>query len=38
LFVGRTADEAQEVQDKLKVAKLIPRTLHGMIGAEGRTS
>ena len=26
-----------EVQDKLKEAKLIPRTLHAMIGSEGRT-
>ena len=37
LYVGTTADEEDEVQDKLKEAKLIPRTLHAMIGAEGRT-
>ena len=32
LYVGMTADEEAEVQDKLKEAKLIPRTLHAMIG------
>ena len=32
-----TADEEGEVQDKLKEEKLIPRTLHAMIGSEGRT-
>ena len=37
LYVGTTADEEDEVQDKLKEAKLIPRTLHAMIGSEGRT-
>ena len=37
LYVGTTADEADEFQDKLKDTKLIPRTLHAMIGAEGRT-
>ena len=37
MFVGITADEQNEVQDKLKDEKLIPRTLHAMIGAEGRT-
>ena len=36
LYVGTTADEQTEVQDKLKEAKLIPRTLHAMIGSEGR--
>ena len=36
LYVGVTADEEDEVQDKLKEAKLIPRTLHAMIGYEGR--
>ena len=33
LYVGMTADEQDEIQDKLKEAKLIPRTLHAMIGA-----
>ena len=37
LYVGTTADEQDEVQDKLKEAKLIPRTLHAMIGSDGRT-
>jgi len=37
LYVGMTADEEMEVQDKLKDAKLMPRTLHAMIGARGRT-
>ncbi len=37
MYVGMTADEQDEVQDKLKEAKLIPRTLHAMIRAEGRT-
>ena len=37
LYVGTTSDEEDEVQDKLKEAKLIPRTQNAMIGAEGRT-
>ncbi len=37
LYVGMTADEQDEVQDKLKEAKVVPQTLHAMIGAEGRT-
>ena len=37
MYVGMTADEQTEVQDKLKEEKLIPRTLHAMIGADGRT-
>ena len=37
LYVGITADEADEFEDKLKEEKLIPRTLHAMIGSEGRT-
>ena len=37
LYVGTTADEQTQIQDKLKGEKLIPRTLHAMIGAEGRT-
>jgi eukaryotic-like serine/threonine-protein kinase len=37
LFVGTTADEETEAQDRLKEARLIPRTLHVMIGSEGRT-
>ena len=32
-----TADEETEVQDRLNEAKLIPRTLHAMRGADGRT-
>jgi serine/threonine protein kinase/formylglycine-generating enzyme required for sulfatase activity/tetratricopeptide (TPR) repeat protein len=36
LYVGITADEEDDVQDKLREAKLIPRTLHTMIGSEGR--
>ena len=37
LYAGMTVDEETELQDKLKDEKLIPRTLHAMIGAEGRT-
>ncbi len=37
MFVGISADEADEFQDKLKDEKLIPRALHAMIGAKGRT-
>ena len=37
LYVGITADEADELHNKLKEAKLIPRTLHAMIGYEGQT-
>ena len=37
MFVGITADEQDEFQDKLKDAKLIPRTQSPMIGSEGRT-
>ena len=38
LYVGTTADEDTEVQGKLKDEELIPRTLHAMIGTEGRTT
>jgi hypothetical protein len=38
LYVGTTADEEAQVQDKLNEAKLIPRTLHAMMGSDGRTS
>jgi formylglycine-generating enzyme required for sulfatase activity/tetratricopeptide (TPR) repeat protein len=37
MYVGTTATEETEVQDKLTEAKLIPRTTHAMIGSEGRT-
>ena len=37
MYVGMTADEETEVQDKLKEEKLIPRTLHAMLGSDGRT-
>jgi tetratricopeptide (TPR) repeat protein len=37
LYAGITADEETEIQDKLRDEKLIPRTLHAMIGAEGCT-
>ena len=37
MFVGISADEADEFQDKLKDEKLIPRTLHTLIGSEGRS-
>jgi len=36
LYVGITADEEGEVHNKLKDEKLIPRTLHAMIGVDGR--
>jgi tetratricopeptide (TPR) repeat protein len=36
VYVGIAADEETEVQGKLKDEKLIPRTLHGMIGTGGR--
>jgi eukaryotic-like serine/threonine-protein kinase len=37
LYVGTTADEQDEVKEKLKEVKLIPRTQNAMIAAEGRT-
>jgi formylglycine-generating enzyme required for sulfatase activity/tetratricopeptide (TPR) repeat protein len=37
MYVGRATDEEDEVQERLKVEKLIPRTLHAMMGADGRT-
>ncbi len=37
LYVGLTADEQDELQDKLKDAGLTPRTQNGMIESEGRT-
>ncbi|HKM51868.1 MAG TPA: hypothetical protein VJY33_00585, partial [Isosphaeraceae bacterium] len=37
LFVGVSSEEEGSVQERLKDEKLIPRTLHAMIGAEGRT-
>jgi formylglycine-generating enzyme required for sulfatase activity/tetratricopeptide (TPR) repeat protein len=36
MYVGVTAAEGTEVQDKLKDEKLLPRTLQAMIGADGR--
>ncbi len=36
LYVGTTADEQDEVQEKFKEAKLIPRTQIAMIGSDGR--
>ena len=36
-FVGATAVEQYEVHDKLREAKLIPRTQNAMIGYDGRT-
>jgi formylglycine-generating enzyme required for sulfatase activity/tetratricopeptide (TPR) repeat protein len=35
LYVGTSLDEASEVQDQLKAAKLIPRTLQAMRGSDG---
>jgi len=35
LYVGITAGQETEAQDRLKEAKLIPRTLHPMLGSEG---
>ena len=37
MYVGMTADVADGVHDKLIEVKLIPRTLHTMIGTNGRT-
>jgi eukaryotic-like serine/threonine-protein kinase len=36
MYVGTTTDEQDEIQDQFKEAKLIPRTLHAMIGPERR--
>jgi serine/threonine protein kinase/formylglycine-generating enzyme required for sulfatase activity/tetratricopeptide (TPR) repeat protein len=36
LYVGTTSDEQTVVQDELQDATLIPRTLHAMIGTDGR--
>ena len=38
LFVGVSSEEEGSVQERLKDEKLIPRTLHAMIGAKGRTT
>ena len=35
MFIGTTADEEAEAQDKLKDEKLIPRALHSTIGSDG---
>jgi formylglycine-generating enzyme required for sulfatase activity/tetratricopeptide (TPR) repeat protein len=35
IYVGATADEQTEIQAKLKEEKLIPRTLHAVIAADG---
>jgi tetratricopeptide (TPR) repeat protein len=37
LYVGITADLETAVRDSLEDQKLIPRTLHAMIGSDGRT-
>jgi tetratricopeptide (TPR) repeat protein len=37
IYVGITAELETEVRDQLKEAKLIPRTLHAMIGSDGGT-
>ena len=36
LYVGMSADEQDEIHDKLKDAKLIPRTENAVIGPDGR--
>ena len=36
MYVGMNAEEEDEFQDKLKEAKLIPRTQNAMVGSEGR--
>ena len=36
MYVGTTADQQDEVQEEFKEAKLIPRTVHVVIGSEGR--
>jgi formylglycine-generating enzyme required for sulfatase activity/tetratricopeptide (TPR) repeat protein len=36
MYAGTTADEVTEVQDRLKTAKLIPRTVQAMRGSDGR--
>ena len=35
MFVGRTAEQQDEIEDELTEANLIPRTLHAMTGPEG---
>ena len=37
LYVGSTSDQETEAQERLKQSKLIPRTLHALTGADGRT-
>ena len=37
LYVGTTADQETEEQNRLKEMKLIPRTLHAMNAVDGRT-
>ena len=38
LYVGVSSEEGGSVQERLKDERLIPRTLHAMIGAKGRTT
>jgi hypothetical protein len=35
MYAGITSDDETEVQEKLKDEKLIPRTLHAMMGSDG---
>ncbi len=37
LYVGAAADEETDIQNTLNDEKLIPRTLHAMVGVDGRT-
>jgi serine/threonine protein kinase/formylglycine-generating enzyme required for sulfatase activity/tetratricopeptide (TPR) repeat protein len=37
LFVGLTADEESQLEDKLKNANLVPRAIQATVGAEGHT-
>jgi len=37
-YVGLTADQESELQERLKDEKLIPRARHAMVGSNGRTA
>jgi formylglycine-generating enzyme required for sulfatase activity/tetratricopeptide (TPR) repeat protein len=37
MYLGMTADEETQIQDKLRDEKLIPRTMHAMGGPDGQT-
>ena len=37
MYVGTTAEEEKQAQERLGKAKLVPRTLHAMLGSDGES-